>query len=223
MVELLYVANLRCGDQRAEEGDLQGALACYESASSLPVNDSSEASSSYAALVPMLTATPTRRPPVATATPTRRPSPTPTESPYTYQYVAGSAQDLNRSGCPAPSIEGRVVDASGAGEPGVWVRLEWWGNHKDFLTGYNGEFGFAPLAQEHFADAVPFRLRVIRHPSDPAPRSPTVSLDFGGWSTTAFPISPLERGNRTGPRSQPPVATRAWCFRWVASGTNSLQ
>jgi tetratricopeptide (TPR) repeat protein len=158
-VELLYQANINCGDERAQAGDLQGALACYQAASELPVDDTSEASARYAALLPSLTATPT----------TRRPA-----------YVAGSAQILSRPGCPAPSIEGRVLDAAGIGLQGLWVRLEWWGNHEEKLTGYHGEFGFAPLSVEHFADAVPFKVTVIRSPSNPSPLSPTATLDFPG-------------------------------------------
>ena len=182
-VELLYEAYMRCGDERAQAGDLRGALACYQTASQLPVDDTSEATARYAALLPSLTATPTPRRPAATATPTRPPTPptsTPTRSPYNFYYVAGSAQQLSRPGCPAPSIQGRVLDAAGVGLQGMWVRLEWWNNRDEKLTGYDGEFGFAPLAIEHFADAVPFKVTVIRSPSNPTPLSPTVALDFPG-------------------------------------------
>lgn len=182
-VELLYDAYLRCGDERAQAGDLQGALACYQSAGALPAEDTSEATARSAALLPSLTATPTPRRPAATATPTRPPAPptpTTTRSPYSFYYVAGSAQQLSRPGCPAPSIEGRVLDAAGVGVQGVWVRLEWWNNLQDKLTGDNGEFGFAPLAVEHFADAVSFKLTLIRSPSNPTPLSPTASLNFPG-------------------------------------------
>jgi tetratricopeptide (TPR) repeat protein len=182
-VELLYQANLNCGDERAQAGDLQGALACYQAASELPVDDTSEASARYAALLPSLTATPTTRRPASTATPTQPPRPptaTPTRSPYSFYYVAGSAQVLSRPGCPAPSIQGRVLDAAGTGLQGLWVRLEWWNNHEEKLTGYHGEFGFAPLSYEHFADAVPFKVTVIRSPSNPTPLSPTATFDFPG-------------------------------------------
>jgi tetratricopeptide (TPR) repeat protein len=182
-VELLYQANLNCGDERAQAGDLQGALACYQAAGELPVDDTSEATARYAALLPSLTATPTTRRPASTATPTqppRPPTPTPTRSPYSFHYVTGSAQPLSRPGCPAPSIQGRVLDAAGIGLQGVWVRLEWWNNHEEKMTGYDGEFGFAPLSIEHFADAVPFKVTVIRSPGDPSALSPTITLDFPG-------------------------------------------
>jgi tetratricopeptide (TPR) repeat protein len=182
-VELLCEACMSCGDERAEAGDLWGALACYQTASELPVDDASEATARYAALLPSLTATPTPRQPKPTATPTRPsgpPTPTPTRSPYSFYYVTGSAQPLRRPGCPAPSIQGRVLDAGGVGLQGMWVRLEWWNNRDEKLTGYDGEFGFAPLAIEHFADAVPFKVTVIRSPGNPTPLSPTVALDFPG-------------------------------------------
>jgi tetratricopeptide (TPR) repeat protein len=182
-VELLYEAYMGCGDEQAEAGNLQEAVACYQSASNLPAEDTSQAAARYAALLPSLTATPTPRRPAATANPTRppaSPTPTATRSPYSYQYVAGSARQLSRPGCPAPSIEGRVLDATGAGIQGVWVRLQWWNNSEDKLTGYNGEFGFAPLSVEHFADAVSFTVTVIRSPSNPAPLSPSATFNFPG-------------------------------------------
>ena len=188
VVELLYLASIHCGDAQAEAGDFQGALACYEAASQLPVDDVSEAETKYAALLPMLTPTPTPRPPVPTATPgpkptpTQTPTPTPTQSPYKFEYLPWLTQELSRPGCQAPSIEGRVTDAAGIGLPGVWVRLQWWENHDYRVTGYDGEFGFAPLGSENYHKSVPFRLTVIRSPSDPTPLSPTVSLDFPGCS-----------------------------------------
>jgi tetratricopeptide (TPR) repeat protein len=182
-VALLYKAYLQRGDELRQAGDLQGALASYQTASELPVDDVSQATAAYAALLPSLTATPTPRRPAATATPTRPPTPptpTATRSPYSYYYVAGSAQQLSRPGCPAPSIEGRVLDAAGAGVQGIWVRLEWWNNSEDKLTGYNGEFGFAPLAVEHFADAITFKVTLIRSPSNPSLLSPSATFNFPG-------------------------------------------
>ncbi|GEM_PF-3877096 len=189
VVELLYPASIHCGDVRAEAGDFQGALACYQAATELLVDDVSEANAKYAALVPMLTPTPTPRPPVPTSTPapkptpTRTPTPTPTQSPYAFEYLPWLTQELDRPGCQAPSFEGRVVDAAGVGFPGVWVRLQWWDRHDDRVTGYNGEFGFAPLGSENWHKSVPFFLTVIRSPSDPAPLSQTVPLNFPGCST----------------------------------------
>lgn len=186
-VELLYQANIRCGEERAEAGDLQGGLACYRAASELPVDDTSEARSRYDGLLPILTATPTPRLPAPTPTRTlapQPPTPTATLSPYSFVYVPGSAQPLTRQGCPAPSIEGRVVDAAGRGLGGVWVRLEWWGHYQDKITEPDGKFGFAPLGVENFGNPVPFSLQVIRSPSSPAPLSPSVRLDFPGCSSS---------------------------------------
>jgi len=192
VVELLYLANIHCGDERAEAGDFEGALAYYEAATALPLDDLSEASEKYAALVPMLTPSPTPRPPVPTATPgpkpiptrtptpTATPTPSPTESPYTFEYLPWLTQELDRSGCEAPSIEGQVIDAAGIGLSGRWVRLQWWDHHDDRVTGYGGEFGFAPLGAENYRKSVPFQLTVIRSPSDPTPLSQTASLDFRG-------------------------------------------
>jgi hypothetical protein len=73
-----------------------------------------------------------------------------------------------------------VLDAAGIGVQGVWVRLQWWNNLEDKPTGYNGDFGFAPLAVEHFADAVSFTVTVIRSPSNPAPLSPPAVFNFPG-------------------------------------------
>lgn len=74
------------------------------------------------------------------------------------------------------------MDAGGRGLGGVWVRLEWWGNHQDKLTEPDGKFGFAPLAPEHYYMAVPFLLTVIRSPASPSTLSPTIRLDFPGCS-----------------------------------------
>lgn len=188
VVELLYLANIYCGDKRAETGDFQGALACYQAATALPVDDPSEANTKYAALIPKLTPSPTPKPrgptptpgPKPTSTPT--PTPTSTPSPYTFDYLPWLTQELDRPGCQAPSIEGRVVDAAGVGLPGRWVRLQWWDRHDDRVTGYSGEFGFAPLGPENYHKSVPFLITVIRSPSDPTPLSPTVTLVFPGCS-----------------------------------------
>ncbi|HEM62168.1 MAG TPA: tetratricopeptide repeat protein [Chloroflexi bacterium] len=182
-LQLLYEAYVNWGDERAQAGDLQGALACYQTASELPAADTSQASTRYTALLPSLTPSPTPRRPAATPTPTKPPAPptaTSTRSPYSYYYVAGSAQQLSRPGCPAPSIEGRVLDAAGIGVQGVWVRLQWWNNSSDRLTGSLGEFGFAPLDVEHFDDAISFTVTLIRSPSNPTPLSPTATFNFPG-------------------------------------------
>jgi tetratricopeptide (TPR) repeat protein len=181
--DLLYDAYIACGDAQASAGDLQAALAYYAAASQLTVSDVSAGRAKQTAVVAMLTATPTTRPKPPSPTATQRAVRTPTRSPYAYEYVEGSAQSLVRPGCQAPSIEGRVIDRAGLGLPGLWVRLEWWGNRADVLTGYDGEFGFAPLALEHFASSVPFRLTVIQSPTDASPLSPSVALDFEGCST----------------------------------------
>ncbi len=184
-VELLYQGYVRCGEERAQAGDVQGAADCYVAATELPVDDTSQASARYATLVPILTATPTpaRRSP--TPTPTRPPppaTPTATTSPYSFVYIAGTAQALTRTSCWSPSIEGRVVDAAGRGLGGVWVRLEWWSHHEERITEPDGKFGFAPLAPENFHKAVPFLLTVIRSPGSPSVLSPTIPLDFPGCS-----------------------------------------
>jgi tetratricopeptide (TPR) repeat protein len=124
VVELLYLANIRCGDGRAEAEDFQGALACYGAAAQLPVDDVSEADTKYAALLPMLTPSPTPRPPAPTATPAPRPTPTSTPTPIptpAYQYRTANV------GCYHSGdkfIEGTVWE-SGAAKNGVTVRLSW--------------------------------------------------------------------------------------------------
>jgi len=182
VVQLLYQADIHCGDVRAEAGDLQGARACYEAAMELPLGDVTEASTKYAALVPMLTATPTRRPPVSTPTPTRRPRPpTPTSTLSPYRFVLVARTERPRTSClEGGTIEGRIVDAGGRGLSGVWVRLQWWDNYKDMISENDGKFGFAPLAPENYQKRVPFLLTVIRSPSSPTQLSSTQRLDFQG-------------------------------------------
>jgi len=124
LVGFLYLANVHCGDGRAEAGDFQGALACYQAAIELPVDDVSEAETKYAALVPMLTPSPTPRPPVPTATPAPKPTPTRTPTPTptpAYEYHTANV-GCYHSG--EKFIEGHVYEG-GAPKNGVTVRLSW--------------------------------------------------------------------------------------------------
>ena len=186
VVELLYQANIYCGDKRAEAGDFQGALACYQAATALPVDDPSEANAKYAALLPKLTPSPTPKPRAPTATPgpkptsTPTPTPTSTPSPYTFDYLPWLTQELDGPGCQSPSIKGRVVDAAGNGLPGMWVRLQWWSwdDYRD--TDYEGNFGFAPLGPENYHKPVLFLLTVVPSKGNPTPLSPTVTLNCQG-------------------------------------------
>ncbi len=187
VLQLLYLAQIGCGDERAAAGDLQGARACYEAAIELPVDDVSEASTKHAAVVLRLTPTSTPRAPTPTATATRRPrppTPTPTLSPYRFYYVQGSTQTRDRTSCfEGASIKGWVLDAGGNGILGVWVRLQWWGHEHVSMTGPAGDFGFAPLAPENYDKPVPFLLTVVRSQGDASPLSQTVRLDFEGCAT----------------------------------------
>jgi tetratricopeptide (TPR) repeat protein len=121
---VLYQANVRCGDERMAAGDFQAARSCYEAAMEMPVDDLSEASANYAALVPMLTPTATPRPP--TPTPTRRPAtptpkaPTPTATP-SYRYSLAYRQYFPN--CGYTFLEGTVWSAGGAPTGGVHVKV----------------------------------------------------------------------------------------------------
>jgi len=119
-----YLASIYCGDGRAEAGDFQGALICYQAATELPVDDVSEASTKYAALLPMLTPTPTPRPPLPTATPGPKPTPTPTPTPTpapAYEYHTANVACYHSGD---KFIEGTVWE-SGAPKNGVTVRFSW--------------------------------------------------------------------------------------------------
>jgi tetratricopeptide (TPR) repeat protein len=115
VVDLLYGANIHCGDQRAAARDYQAAAACYQAATKLPVGDVSEASDKYASIAPRLTPTPTPRPPAPTAT--HRPA-TPTAAPPTatattsYQYSMLYTEYLPN--CGLTFIEGTVWNHDGA-------------------------------------------------------------------------------------------------------------
>jgi tetratricopeptide (TPR) repeat protein len=196
VVELLYLANIRCGDGRAEAGDFQGALACYEAASELPVDDVSEADTKYADLLPMLTPSPTPRPRVATATPTPKPVPTPTPTPtpkpaYEFLYQQGSMKQ--GSNCDTIYIEGFVIGQGGAPASNIVVRLRWFDNVDWEVSKGDGKWGFAPYGNywnnpERFVSRTDFYVDIVDQVGGSVVRSDTLLVvvehcDIAGQST----------------------------------------
>jgi tetratricopeptide (TPR) repeat protein len=190
---ILYQANIHCGDERVQAGDFQGAQACYEAAIDLPLDDVSEASDKYAALVPMLTptATPSPRPTRPPATPTpRSPTPTstsraPTPTPvplYDFRYVQGSM--LVFPNCGTVHLKGKIIGMGGEPVSGRTVRLRWgggWVAYKVSGTGESpGEWGFAPLASEHYHSPFMFQIDIVESEANPVPQSDTLEIMFTG-------------------------------------------
>jgi len=193
VVELLYLASIHCGDAQAEAGDFQGALACYEAASQLPVDDVSEAETKYAALLPMLTPTPTPRPRVPTATPgpkptpTQTPTPTPTPKPaYEFLYQQGSMKQAPQ--CTTIYLKGVVIGQGGAPTNNIVVRLRWHEFVDWRVSGRGamaGEWGFSPYgsqAESPHAYHLPttFLVDIVDQVGGSTPRSDTLAIDFVG-------------------------------------------
>lgn len=139
---LLYQVTVSCGDERAAARDFQGARSCYSAATEMPVDDVSEATDKYAALIPMLTptATATPRPPTPIPTPrpaTATPTQTATASPWRFAQLGGTAHQNNTKypgwGCDWLGVGGQVFDTGGAGVTGIKVRV-WSGSYALPLT-----------------------------------------------------------------------------------------
>jgi tetratricopeptide (TPR) repeat protein len=140
VVERLYEANIVCGDECGAARDHQGALACYEAATELPLDDVSEASTKYASVV-IPTPTPTRRP--ATPTPVRPPAtPTPRPPTATPAPAYTVSEFHNWPQCAFTKVEGWVFNADGATQrSGVRVKVWWSGGEVTYVTPSEGGMG----------------------------------------------------------------------------------
>lgn len=135
------------------------------------------------------TPTPTKRPSAPTprpaaptprpATPTPRgPSP-PTGPTYAFGYVQGSMRQFPN--CGTVYFKGQIRGIGGEPVSGRTVRLRFAGHAVYNVSGVGqnpGEWGFAPLAREHFHSPFTFRIDIVESEANPVPQSDTVEIDF---------------------------------------------
>ena len=140
-----------------------------------------------------LLATPTHTPggptatsPPATATattppssPTPQPSATPTTpSTYEFRYAGGMQSAPN---CGTVYMKGKITGVGGEPVNGRTVRLRFAGNEAYKVSGEGenpGEWGFSPLALEHYHSPFTFQIDVVSSQANPTPQSDTVTINF---------------------------------------------
>lgn len=121
VVNMLYDAYIRSGDQYVQEDDIYRAYDDYLNASRLPVSDLTLANGRLAQILPRITPSP-----IPTPSPT--PMPTPTPRPTSAGGAGGG--EVRRTPTPRPSptpynlsaLRNRIVYRSiNPGQPGLWV------------------------------------------------------------------------------------------------------
>jgi hypothetical protein len=115
------------------------------------------------------TATPTTPAPTATAT---------TAASYEFMYTGGMESEPN---CGTVYVRGKITGVGGEPVDGVTVRLRWAGNEQCKISGDGenpGEWGFAPLSQEHYHSPITFLVDVVVSEENPELRSNTVEISF---------------------------------------------
>jgi LysM repeat protein len=159
---------------------------------------------------PPTTNTPTPRPPTATPV-----DPTPPPGPsYEFRYLQGSMRQY--ANCGTVYFKGKITGVGGEPVNSRTVRLRFAGNtyYKVSGVGENpGEWGFAPLASEHYHSPFLFQIDIVESQANPVPQSDTVEIHFsdcgvaGQFENIVFEYasgapSPTESPN-TGPTSTP--------------------
>lgn len=124
-------------------------------------------------------APPTATPTKPAASPTTQPTATPTTpSSYEFRYAGGMESAAN---CGTVYMKGKITGVGGEGVNGRTVRLRFAGNvaYKVSGEGENpGEWGFSPLASEHYHSPFTFLIDVVESQANPVPRSDTVEIQF---------------------------------------------
>jgi LysM repeat protein len=140
------------------------------------------------------TKTPTPRPPTATPSgptptpqsPTSTPEdPTPTRTlSYEFRYVQDSMRLFPN--CGTVYFKGKIIGVGGEPVSGRTVRLRFAGNVSYKVSGVGenpGEWGFAPLAAEHYHSHFTFLIDIVESQGNPVQQSDTLQIDFTDCAT----------------------------------------
>jgi LysM repeat protein len=136
---------------------------------------------------PAPTDTATPRPPTSTPRPpTATPADhTPTPAPsLEFRYLQGSMRAFPN--CGTVYFKGKITGVGGEPVNGRTVRLRFSGNVSYKVSGEGenpGEWGFAPLASEHYHSPFTFLIDIVESQGNPVPQSDTVEIGFTDCGT----------------------------------------
>jgi hypothetical protein len=94
-------------------------------------------------------------------------------------YVQGSM--IQNPNCGTVYFEGKITGVGGEPVNGRTVRIRFAGNTYYTISGEGknpGEWGFSPLAMEHYHSPFLFRIDIVESEGNPAPQSDTVEINF---------------------------------------------
>ncbi len=87
--------------------------------------------------------------------------------------------------CGTVYMRGKITDVGGEPVNGRAVRLRFAGNVVYRVSGAGenaGEWGFAPLAQEHYYSPFTFEIDIVESQANPVPQSDTAEIAFSDCS-----------------------------------------
>lgn len=126
------------------------------------------------------TATPTPTASVSEPTSTSTPTMTPTaEGDWDFRYVQGSV--IAQPNCGTVYLKGKITGVGGEPVNGRTVRLRWADNVAYRISGEGenaGEWGFAPLAPEHYHSPFTFLVDIVDSEANPVAQSDTAQIQF---------------------------------------------
>jgi LysM repeat protein len=128
---------------------------------------------------PSLTSTPAPQPPTVTPA---APTPSPASS-YEFRYVQGSMRQYPN--CGTVYFKGKITGVGGEPVNGRVVRLRFAGNTYYKVSGVGedpGQWGFSPLASEHFHSPFVFQIDIVESQANPVPQSDMVEIHFADCS-----------------------------------------
>ena len=123
--------------------------------------------------------TATSAPPTATATSEPAATATPTtQTSFEFRYAGGMQSAVN---CGTVYIKGSITGVGGEPVNGRTVRLRFAGNEAFKVSGEGedaGNWGFSPLASEHYHSPFTFLIDIVQSQANPVPQSDTVEIKF---------------------------------------------